>query len=64
MSDLNKNNSQNQPNQEYYDEISLRELIETLIGGWKIIALVTALFIVIAGIYSYAVLDQIGRAHV
>lgn len=57
MSDLNKNNSQNQPNQEYYDEISLRELIETLIGGWKIIALVTALFIVIAGVYSYAVLD-------
>lgn len=39
------------------EEISLRELIETLIKRKKSIALITAIAIIIAGIYSFIILD-------
>lgn len=63
MSNQNTPNSQQSANlgrndnTDYYDEISLRELIETLIGGWKMIIGITLVAIIIAGIYSFSVLE-------
>lgn len=49
---------QQQPIQQYdYEEISLRELIETLIKGWKLIAIITAICVLVAGIYSFFIID-------
>lgn len=49
---------QQQPIQQYdYEEISLRELIETLIKGWKLIAIITAICVLAAGILSFFIID-------
>ena len=49
---------QQQPIQQYdYEEISLRELIETLIKGWKLIAIITAICVLVAGVYSFFIID-------
>ncbi|MGF7057739.1 GumC family protein [Brassicibacter mesophilus] len=46
-------------NQQYYDydEISLRELIETLINGWKLIAVITAISLLVSGVFSFFIMD-------
>lgn len=36
-----------------YDEISLRELIEVLFKGWKLIAVITAICIFFSGVFSF-----------
>lgn len=45
-------------NQQYYDydEISLRELIETLINGWKLIAVITAISLLVSGVFSFFIM--------
>jgi len=50
---------QQQANQQYidYDEISLRELIETLLKGWKLIALITVVCLLVSAIFSFVVLE-------
>ncbi|WP_352419490.1 GNVR domain-containing protein [Proteiniborus sp.] len=40
-----------------YEEISLRELIETLIKGWKLIAIITAICVLISGVYSFYIVE-------
>lgn len=40
-----------------YDEISLREVIEVLINGKKLIAIITIIAVLISGILSYFVID-------
>lgn len=40
-----------------YEEISLRELIETLIKGWKLIAIITAICVLVAGVYSFYIVE-------
>ncbi|HMM70395.1 MAG TPA: Wzz/FepE/Etk N-terminal domain-containing protein, partial [Gudongella oleilytica] len=42
--------------QNNYDEISLRELIEALLRQKKLIAVITAAAIALAGIYSFIIL--------
>lgn len=46
-------------NQQYYDsdEISLRELIETLINEWKLIAVITAISLLVSGVFSFFIMD-------
>ena len=46
-------------NQQYYDydEISLRELIETLINGWKLIAIITVISLLVSGVFSFFIMD-------
>ena len=38
---------------ESYDEISLREIIEVLLKGWRLIAIITAICLVLSGIFSF-----------
>ncbi|MFA5523148.1 MAG: GNVR domain-containing protein [Tissierellales bacterium] len=40
-----------------YDEISLRELIEALLKGWKLIAIITAICVLVAGVYSFYIIE-------
>ena len=40
-----------------YEEISLRELIEVILDGWKIIAIITAIAVIIATISSVFILN-------
>lgn len=40
-----------------YEEISLREMIEALLNGWKIIAIITAICVAISGVYSFYILE-------
>ena len=44
------------------EEISLRELIEILLKGWKLIAVLTAICIIAAGIFSFYIMDPIYEA--
>ncbi|WP_427337945.1 GumC family protein [Caloranaerobacter sp. DY30410] len=41
----------------YYDEISLRELIEVLLKGWKLIAIITVISLLTSGIFSFFIID-------
>lgn len=41
----------------YYDEISLRELIEVLLKGWKLIAIITIISVLTSGIFSFFIID-------
>jgi uncharacterized protein involved in exopolysaccharide biosynthesis len=47
MQDINEN----------YTEISLRELIEVLLKGWRMIAIITAVCFLFSGIFSFFILD-------
>ena len=40
------------------EELSLRDIIEILLKGKWIIAIVTAVCVIFAGVYSFAVLDK------
>ena len=40
-----------------YNEISLRELIEVLLKGWRLIAIITAVCFLFSGIFSFFILD-------
>lgn len=40
-----------------YNEISLRELIEVLLKGWRLIAIITAVCVLFSGILSFFILD-------
>lgn len=40
-----------------YKEISLRELIEVLLKGWRLIAIITAVCFLFSGIFSFFILD-------
>lgn len=40
-----------------YDEISLRELIEALLKGWKLISIITAVCVLVAGVYSFYIVE-------
>ena len=42
---------------ESYEEISLREIIEVLLKGWRLIALITAICLVFSSIYSFFILE-------
>lgn len=55
------NMEQNYQN-EQYDEISLRELIDVLWDGKKMIAIITAICLLLAGIYSFVIVDPIYEA--
>lgn len=49
---------QQETTQQYdYEEISLRELIEILLKGWKIIAIIVAMFILVAGVFSFFIIE-------
>ncbi|EOD00099.1 GumC family protein [Caldisalinibacter kiritimatiensis] len=49
---------ENMTQQNYpYEEISLRELIETLMKGWKLIAIITAISIFISGVFSFFIIE-------
>lgn len=50
------NTEQNYQN-EQYDEISLRELIDVVLDGKKMIAIVTAICLILAGIYSFVIVN-------
>lgn len=40
-----------------YEEISLRELIEILLKGWKLIAIITAICVLAAGVFSFFIIE-------
>lgn len=40
-----------------YEEISLRELIEVLLKGWKLIAIITAICVLVAGVFSFFIIE-------
>jgi uncharacterized protein involved in exopolysaccharide biosynthesis len=42
---------------ENYNEISLRELIEVLLKGWRLIAIITAVSLLFSGIFSFFIQD-------
>ena len=42
---------------ENYNEISLREIIEVLFKGWRLIAIITAISLVFSGIFSFFIID-------
>ncbi|WIV12110.1 GNVR domain-containing protein [Proteiniborus sp. MB09-C3] len=39
-----------------YEEISLRELIEILLKGWKLIAIITAICVLMSGVFSFLII--------
>jgi uncharacterized protein involved in exopolysaccharide biosynthesis len=47
---------------ESYDEISLREIIETLIKGWRLIAIITAVCLLFSAIFSFFIQEPIYEA--
>ena len=42
---------------ENYNEISLREIIEVLLKGWRLIAIITAVCLLFSGIFSFFILE-------
>jgi uncharacterized protein involved in exopolysaccharide biosynthesis len=42
---------------ENYDEISLREIIEVLLKGWRLIALITAICLLFSGFFGFVIQD-------
>jgi capsular polysaccharide biosynthesis protein len=50
-----------QMNENYY-EISLREIIEVLLKGWRLIALITAISLFFSGIFSFFIQDPVYEA--
>lgn len=46
-----------QINQRDYEEINLREMIEVLLDGWKIIAIITIICILASGVFSFFVIN-------
>ncbi len=46
-----------------YDEISLRELIETLLKGWKLIAIITIICVLASGVFSFFIIDPTYEAN-
>ncbi|MTI71927.1 MAG: hypothetical protein FH751_16900 [Firmicutes bacterium] len=40
-----------------YEEISLREIIEVLLDGWKLIAIITIMCILVSGIFSFYIIE-------
>ncbi|WP_202709638.1 GumC family protein [Sporosalibacterium faouarense] len=46
-----------QINQRDYDEISLRELIETLLDGWKMIAIITVICVLASAVFSFFIIE-------
>lgn len=42
---------------ENYNEVSLREIIEVLLKGWRLIAIITAVCLFLSGILSFFILD-------
>lgn len=53
MNQINQMSTQNFD----YDEISLRELIEILLKGWKLIAIITAVCVFAAGVFSFFIIE-------
>lgn len=51
-----------QQTNESYNEISFRELIEVLFNGWRIIAIISAICVLLSGIFSYFIQDPIYEA--
>lgn len=51
-------------NSTYPEEISLRELIETLIKGWKLIVAITLLAVLISAVVSFFVIKPTYEASV
>ncbi|HYE09276.1 MAG TPA: Wzz/FepE/Etk N-terminal domain-containing protein, partial [Patescibacteria group bacterium] len=47
---------------ERYDEISLRETIEVLLKGWRLIAIITAVCLLFSGIFSFFIQEPIYEA--
>jgi uncharacterized protein involved in exopolysaccharide biosynthesis len=45
-----------------YNEISLRELIEVLLKGWRLIAIITAISLVFTGIFSFFIQEPVYEA--
>lgn len=53
MNQINQMSTQNFD----YDEISLRELIEILLKGWKLIAIITVVCVFAAGVFSFFIIE-------
>jgi uncharacterized protein involved in exopolysaccharide biosynthesis len=47
---------------ESYDEISLREIIEVLLKGWRLIAIITAVSLLFSGVFSFFVQEPVYEA--
>jgi uncharacterized protein involved in exopolysaccharide biosynthesis len=47
---------------ENYTEISLREIIEILLKGWRLIAIITAISLIFTGIYSFFIQEPVYEA--
>jgi uncharacterized protein involved in exopolysaccharide biosynthesis len=45
-----------------YDEISLREVIEVLLKGWRLIAIITTVCLLFSGVFSFFIQDPIYQA--
>lgn len=47
---------------ESYDEISLREIIEVLLKGWRLIAIITAICVLFSGVFSFFIQEPVYEA--
>lgn len=47
---------------ESYNEISLRELIEVLLKGWRLIAIITVISLLFSGVYSFFIQEPVYEA--
>jgi uncharacterized protein involved in exopolysaccharide biosynthesis len=47
---------------ENYNEISLRELIEVLLKGWRLIAIITAISLLFSGVYGFFIQEPVYEA--
>ncbi|MDF2802091.1 MAG: hypothetical protein K0S61_1994 [Anaerocolumna sp.] len=47
---------------ESYDELSLREIIEVLLKGWRLIAIITAISLLFSGIFSFFIQEPVYEA--
>ncbi|MDF2530974.1 MAG: hypothetical protein K0Q65_555, partial [Clostridia bacterium] len=44
------------------NEISLREIIEVLLNGWRIIAIITTISLILSGIFSFIIQEPVYEA--
>jgi len=47
---------------ENYTEINLREIIEVLLKGWRLIAIITAISLMFSGIFSFFIQEPVYEA--
>lgn len=48
----------------YEDEISLKDLILTMMNGWKTIAIITLVVVLMVGVYAFFIADEVYEASV